>query len=190
MAENDAADGAEGTQDEGAENGNEKPDTKPAEGGSGDGSEDGDEKDAWTPPTKEETERMRSTLAARKADVNRLKAELKAAKDEKDKPDPAAEADLRLKRSATRSALEAAGLSKEGAKDALKIVNLNALELDEDGDVDAADLLALIRSAFAPLFAKAEGKPTPGKPISTKKPGAGDDGKKSSARRLLESAGF
>lgn len=188
MAENDAANGAEGAPDEGVENGGGKPDTKPAEGGSGDGSE-GDGKDAWTPPTKEEHDKIVSTMAARKTEINRLKAELRTAKEEKDKPDPAAEADLRAKRSATRSALETAGLTKDGAKDALKILNLNVMEMDEDGDVDAADLLALIRSAFAPLF-KTEGKTTPARSLSGKKPAKTDDGQLSSARRLLNSAGY
>lgn len=181
---------AEGTQEEGSENASGKPDTG-AKGDESGGKDEGTESGGdWTPPTKDEHDRMKSALAARKTENNRLKAELKAAKESGDKPDPAAEADLRLKRSATRSALEGAGLTREGAKAALKIVNLDALELDEDGDVDAADLLELIRSSFAPLFKSNGGKPTPGKPVSAKKPGAGDDGKKSAARRLLESAGY
>jgi hypothetical protein len=125
-----------------------------------------DDADEWTPPSKEDWEKVRNTAAARKADMAKLRKELgelkaKLGKGEQDEERQAeiaeAEREMKVKRLAGVAALTSEGLTKQQAKVAVRLLNLDDVEVDDDGDGDFEDAIAELKEVFPQLFAKESG---------------------------------
>lgn len=133
----------------------------------------------WTPPSKEDFEKVRKTAEARKGDVAKLRKELgelkaKLGGQESDEVKQAAKAETdresRTKRIAGVAALVDAGLGKEQAKRLVRLLNLDDVELDDDGDGDFEDAIDDLKENFPQLFQAAKaGRPK----VSTKNRGDG-----------------
>jgi hypothetical protein len=133
----------------------------------------------WTPPSKEDFEKVRKTAEARKGDVAKLRKELgelkaKLGSQESDETKQAAKAEqdreLKTKRIAGVSALVSEGLSKDQAKKLVRLLDMSEVELDDDGDGDFSDAIDDLKSAFPELFAtKRPARPA----VSTKNRGDG-----------------
>lgn len=151
-----------------------------------------EDEEEFTPPSKEETARMKAALKARKKERDDARRELAALKSkgeegEAEKPDP----DLKVKRLAGIAALTSEGLSKDQAKVALRLLDLTNVEVDDDGDADFEDAIEELKETFPNLFAKE--KPTTGPRRVT----TADRGGRSAAPsqdktgdRLLKQAGY
>lgn len=163
---------------------------------------DGDE---WTPPSKEEWEKVQGTLRKRKEEAAAARREAAAAKeaaargkdDDSDAKLAAAQeaSDNRARRAAGVTALVAEGMTKAQAKDALSLLKLDKLAVDQDGDVDEEDLadaVNALKERFPGMFSgKASAKP----PKARTADGGGRDGGTKSPTdrttdRLMRSAGL
>lgn len=149
--------------------------------------------DDWTPPSKEEHEKMTRTLAARKKERDDARRELAALKAGQTggtgKTEPPADPEAKTKRQAGLAALTGAGLTKEQAKDAVRLLNLSGLEVDEDGDVDGIDdAVADLRTKFPGLFPRKAG----GKVDTADRGGANNGGATMDAttKKLMQQAGY
>jgi hypothetical protein len=151
--------------------------------------------DEWTPPTKEEWEKAQRTAAVRKQERDEARREAAAAKEAAAKAKPGdtdakleeaqKASDNRARRSAGLTALVEAGMTRAQAKEALPLVKLDKLTVDQDGDVDEDDLDDAVKSLkekFPGLF------PSNGKPpkARTADGGARDNGTKSATDRTTE----
>ncbi len=128
----------------------------------------------WSPPSKEEFEKVKRTAEARKADMAKLRKELgelkaKAGKTEESAATVAA-SQKATKRIAGMAALVEAGLTRDQAKDLVAMMKLDEIDVDEDGDGDFEDEIERLKKKFPPLFG--EGKKTAPR-ISTKNRGNG-----------------
>lgn len=102
-----------------------------------------------------ERDKLRTTLAKIKEERKALRAKLAEAKNAKDDdedtgPDP----DERVRRLAGITALTSEGMSKAQAKVAVRLLDLSAVEVDEDGDADLDDAVEELKTLFPGLFAK------------------------------------
>lgn len=150
----------------------------------------------WTPPTKEEWEKAQRTAEVRKRERDEAKREAAKAREEAAKGKPADDADAkvaaaqaasdtRARRAAGITALVEAGMSKAQAKDALTLIKLDKLAVDQDGDVDDDDLSDAVKSLkdkFPGLF-PASGK-TP--KARTADGGGRDDATKTATDRTTD----
>lgn len=142
------------------------------------GTEEGVEAE-WTPPSKEDFEKVRKTAEARKGDVAKLRKELgelksklgdKAGDEEKAKQSAEVEREMKTKRIAGVAALAGEGLTKDQAKRIVRLLDLSDVELDEDGDGDFSDAIEDLKATFPELFAaKRPARPA----VSTKNRGDG-----------------
>ena len=120
-----------------------------------------------------------------------------------DAPDPAVEAvtraNARIVATEARAALVAAGLDRDAAKIAVRMLDLTSVEVDDDGDVDEDDLAAAVdelRDKLPQLFTPPAADDGDGEPPRRKarKVNTGPAEKttqaKSAAELLLERAGF
>jgi hypothetical protein len=168
--------------------------------------------DSWTPPTKDEWEKAQAAAkAARKEAASRrkwlsehgidphtgkkVKADVAPPSVDKD-----AEARVKAVEARSRSALKAAvkaairaeGVDAEIASLVLPQIQIDELELDEEGEIDGlADQLDNLRSKYPKLFMKDE----PVAPVRRKSTGGterkdGEKPSKSYDQLLLESAGL
>lgn len=131
--------------------------------------------DDFTPPTREEVERMRATMRARKEERDRARAELRklkasggsdAGKDDdarrRDEQDAERE---RWRTSAARSAaaaqLTAAGFSGSAkqARNLTKLLDLTEAEPDKDGDFDFGDEIDDLKDEYPMLFRSGDEPP-------------------------------
>lgn len=162
--------------------------------------EDEDGGEPETPETlKAERDTLRRTLTKVKAERSKLRRELAAGKNPPPPPgndpppaaDPGELADRRARRLGGIAALTEAGLNKAQAKSALKLMDLDSVEIDEDGDGDFEDAVAELRETFPGLFQAAGGTAPRG---STRPPaggaGAGKPQMDETTRRLLRQAGY
>lgn len=176
----------------------EDEDDNGTEGASGD-------EDEYEPPTKEEWDRTRAALAKTKQEARKHRLALKEARNNasqgasgdseaaKAAAEKAADEKYlpRIKRSAVKTALVAAGLADADKADVLKaavrLVDLEDLDVDEDGDVDGVDdAVAELKSKFPGMFTKTR---APRGKVSTGSRGSGSSSgtekpKTSSASRL------
>jgi hypothetical protein len=144
----------------------------------------------WVPPTKEDFEKVKKTAEARKGDVAKLRKELGELKakaggkqdDEAKQAEKAEQArELKTKRVAGVAALISEGLSKEQAKRMVRLLDLDGVDLDDDGDGDFEDAIDSLKSDFPQLFAtKAPGRPK----VSAKNRGDGGGNSTSSNPQL------
>ncbi len=130
----------------------------------------------YEPPTEEEFKKFQATQARLLSESKKYKeaartakAELAAKSDQVDKlPDPAV-ADKRFKRSEAKAALLAAGASADKIERILRLVNFDALDIEDDevlgldGEVDS------VKAEFPELF-------TPTAPVRKARPGSADQG--------------
>lgn len=164
--------------------------------------DDEDDEDDQPAPTRAEVEKLRRTAAARKAELTKLRKELGAlrAKNKDDDGDQedrtVVEQETRTKRIAGIAALAGEGMSKAQAKLAVKLLDLDDVELDEDGDGDFEDAIEELREKFPALFAK-EATTSGGGRVRTPRVATGnrgDGGARSTrdpeTRRLLREAGL
>lgn len=169
--------------------------------------------DSWTPPTQEEWERTRAALTKANGEAKKHRLALKNAKKvandssaasgaEKARQDAEREAEEkylpRIKRSAAKSALIGAGLADADKADvvkaAVRLIDLDELDVDEDGDVEGLEeAVAELKRKFPGMFTKTR---TKGK-VSTGDRGSGSSGSgngstgpkkdgRNSARKLAE----
>jgi len=133
----------------------------------------------YTPPTEEEWGKVRKTLDARKGDVAKLRKELGELKaklgnaadaEEKAKQSVEAERELKTKRIAGIAALVDAGLGKDQAKRMVRLLNLDDVDLDDDGDGDFDDAIEDLKENFPQLFQAAR---APKPKVSTRNRGDG-----------------
>lgn len=111
------------------------------------------EPEAWTPPTKEEHEKMKAALAARKKERDEAKRELAQLRDkDKNSTQPTPDPDVKTKRQGVIAALVEAGLTRDQAKAAVPLIDLSSVEIDEDGDVEAVEHVTRLRTTFPGLF--------------------------------------
>jgi len=141
------------------------------DGGSEGGGDDDDGDDDYVAPTREEAEKMRATMRARKqerdaarAELRRLREQLKNADgkggDEgKSREDErGGDEDVRWRRTAARSSaasqLTAAGFSgtAKQAKRLTALLDLESAEPDRDGDFDFEDEIADLKDEYPMLF--------------------------------------
>lgn len=124
-----------------------------------------EEEQDWTPPARADWEKLNNTARARKEDIAKLRKELGElkAKTSDGKPDEETQRqrdeqtrELRIKRVAGMAALAGEGLTRAQAKAAVKLLNLDDVELDDDGDGDFDDAIAELKEIFPQLFAKEE----------------------------------
>jgi hypothetical protein len=144
----------------------------------GDGDDEDDEE--YVPPTKAEFEKMRAKIKRQEDRITRLtgktprgksidqqlqdqmrgKGRKPAGRDDDDEDDGAAgqraleEANERTKRSAGVAALMGAGLSRDQAKRAVRLIDMRSVDLDDDGDVDIEDEIEDLREQFPEMFSK------------------------------------
>lgn len=150
--------------------------------------------DEYTPPSKEEWERVQRTLAARKKERDEARREAAKAREEAAKG-PGADAataaaqeaqaklDNQARRSSGITALMEAGMTKAQAKEAVGLLKLKDLVVDEDGDVDGVeDAVADLKAKFPGMFAKESGEGGKAKPPKARTTdGGGRDGGTQSA---------
>lgn len=127
----------------------------------------------WTPPTKDEHERMQRALAKANAEAktHREAARALQAKSEdadgKAAREAADAAEKRFKPVAVRSAAKAAfleaglqGSTPERIARVIRMLDLDALDVDEDGDVTGlTEQVAAIRKDYPELFTPTEKRP-------------------------------
>lgn len=134
--------------------------------------DDGDEDDDPA-AVKAERDKLRTLMTKLKGERTNLRKELKAAREgaaPKDGP-PAKEAkevtearnalgkaEDRAKRQAAVLALTEAGLTKDQAKRSLRLLDLDSVELDADGDADLSEQIDDLKSDFPELFGNGKGK--------------------------------
>jgi hypothetical protein len=175
---------------------------------------DDDGKDANPPadtpaPTAEDYAKLKRKAQRQEERITRLlKAQGKTVKrnaagdveDDKDTPATSApDLDTRVKRQAGIAALTDAGMSRAAAKTAVKLLDLAGLEVDEDGEVDDAELEELVeelKEQFPGMFAKTGNGAATGSRLPkvrtapTRKSAVPDDPTDRTTRALLRSAGF
>jgi hypothetical protein len=83
--------------------------------------------------------------------------------------------------------LTGAGMTKEQAKKAIRLMDLDSVEVDEDGDADVDEALADLKTAFPGLFPA--GKRAP-RVDTADKGGAGGGTVDKTSQRLLQQAGY
>lgn len=121
--------------------------------------DDDDDPEEWTPPSKEQWEKLDRAAKRRDAALRKAQqeiADLKKGSKKDGDPDPAADraarADMRLVRAETRTALTAVGVTdREDQKRVLDALNLTGIEVDEEDGPDpdqVADLIEVLRKAF------------------------------------------
>lgn len=156
-----------------------------------------EEEEEWTPPTKEEWDKAQRTAEVRKRERDEAKREAAKAREEAAKGKPAddtdakvaaaqAASDTRARRAAGITALVEAGMSKAQAKDALTLIKLDKLTVDQDGDVDDDDLSDAVKGLkdkFPGLF-PVDGKKTP--KARSADGGGRDDATKSATDRTTD----
>jgi hypothetical protein len=109
---------------------------------------DTEEEEAWTPPSREEWERLSNKAKRRdeklreaQAELARLRAKDKG-EDDDSEPDPAERYRNGLVRTAARATLATvAGVTdRDDQARVLEVLNLSGVEVDDEGDVDTAAL--------------------------------------------------
>lgn len=143
----------------------------------------------WTPPTRDEWERLQRTAAARKRERDEARRTAAQQRDggqqtEDQKAATAAreDRDKLARRSAGLTALVEAGMTRAQAKEAVGLLKLKNLDVDEDGDVDGVDdAVKELRDKFPGLFpAKQGGK---GRRQQTADTGSGGQSTKTPTQR-------
>lgn len=165
---------------------------------------DPDDGGEWTPPTKEEWEKVQGTLRKRKEEAATARREAAAAREAaagKGTDDAGKEAakvqeasDNRARRAAGLTALVEAGMTKAQAKDAVGLLKLKDLSVDEDGDVDGVeDAVGYLKEKFPGMFPAKDGKGKPPK-ARTADGGGRDNGTQTATNRttaaLMKQAGL
>lgn len=118
--------------------------------------------DGWTPPSREEWERLSGAARRREALLRKAQARIaelegRASGSEGDRggeDDPVARANARLVRAEARAALAAIGVPRDRMGDVLDVLNLSAISVDDSGEVDSdavADLVDRLKSVFGGL---------------------------------------
>lgn len=123
--------------------------------------------DDWTPPSKEDYDKLQKALAKANAEAKQRREQLQAAQrqTEDDAGKAAREAveaaEKRLKPVAVRAAAKAAFLEAglQGGSDRVakmaKLLDLDALEIDDDGEVTGlADQVAAVKADYPELFSQ------------------------------------
>jgi hypothetical protein len=137
-----------------------------------------------------ERDKLRMTLEKIKAERKQLRADLSAArKGEGDghpgkTPDP----EDRIRRLAGVSALTGAGLTREQAKVAVRLLDLSKIEIDEDGDCDPDDAVADLKKSFPGLFGTGVRRVTTADRAGRSAPAS--DPTRVTSERLLKAAGY
>lgn len=146
MAEDEGRTEDEGTEDETEDEGTE-------EESEGTEEESGEDDPAALRKDRDSAIKRRDKALARARAAEKELAALRAAKDgkESEEPDPVEEAHAKLVRSSARTALTAAGVSKDDQADVLDLLNLSGVTVDARGDVDedaVEDAVEVLRRAF------------------------------------------
>lgn len=121
--------------------------------------------DDWTPPSKEEVDKLHKALAKANAEAKQRREQLQAAQRQteddagKAAREAAEAAEKRLKPVAVRAAAKAAFLEAglQGGSDRVakmvKLLDLDALEIDDDGEVTGlAEQVAAVKTDYPELF--------------------------------------
>lgn len=129
--------------------------------------------DDWTPPTKDEHEKMQRALAKANAEAKDWRTKHKALADqhstdaEKTAQEQAEAAEKRFKPVAVRSAAKAAfleaglqGGTPERIARVVRMLDLDALDIDDDGDVTGlSEQVAAIKKDYPELFTPTDKRP-------------------------------
>jgi hypothetical protein len=179
----------------------DKPDTDPEleddDTGDADPPEDDGDADQQTEAEKKLAAALKKARAERNEARKKL-AEARKAADDTGKGDQkgADEAVARLTGTLVRQAavteLIAAGLERDAAKRAVRLLDLDGVEVDSSGDVDLDDQIEGLKEDFPELFSPKKGSATP--PVRrTSEDGRRNNGKSVDDRfadRLMKSAGY
>lgn len=157
----------------------------------------------YTPPSEEDWKKSQAALKRAQGEAKKLRLAAKDAtkpeeKTKDDVKDQAAQSDMRVKRSAGIAALTEAGLNRQQAKVAVRLLDLDAAQVDDDGDVDGIDdLVDDLKEAFPGMFAKDSGNGRRAPRVTTADRGSGGDRSSSAQQtekriddRLLKQAGY
>lgn len=169
--------GAESTEDEGAE-----------------------EQGEWSPPGKDDWEKLTRAAKARRKerdDARRELAALKAKESESEqenaKPDEAAKWRETAARASAATSLQAAGFSgtAKQARRLTRLLDLANIEPDDTGDFDFEDEIEDLRQEFPMLFQRDKPVTSSRKPTTADRGGsAGAPGRDRTTERLLRAAGY
>jgi len=141
-------------------------DTSTTEEDDNDEEGDGDEAAEWTPPTKEEWDRQQAALTKANAEAKKRRlAQRKKVEKDGDGEDAAekatAEAEQKYKartiKFAARGALASAGVDQSKLNKAIRLLDLDDLDLSDDDEVDGLDdQIEELKEEFPELFAPKE----------------------------------
>lgn len=168
-----------------------------------DDDEDGDEGEEFTPPTKEEWDKVRATMRRRKEERDAARAKFRALEDKQraadrerasraaggkdtggkdtdgDAPDDRDDEGARWRQAAARASaatqLQAAGFqgSAKDAKRLTQLLDLEHAEPDKDGDFDFEDEIDDLKERFGALFEDRDAD----RARRTRRPSTGDRGR-------------
>lgn len=135
--------------------------------------DDDDDDGEGNPPPNAEADRLRRVLAKIKKERATLRQQLAAARQggqpgtpPANQPPPAdpdlhQQTDNRVRRAGAIAALTEAGMTRAQAKRALPLMDLDSVEIDEDGDGDYDDAITDLKDMFPQLFPAGNGAPPP-----------------------------
>lgn len=154
--------------------------------------------DEWKPPSKEDWEKLvkqRDSLKARQREQEekeRAAAAEKLTTEQRQAQEATTAQVNKTKRLGAITALVEAGLTREAAKQAVRLVDLDAVEIDQDDDVDASDAVKALKEQFPQLFYRQRGNGGAPERVTRDRSG-GEQGLTADqrhTRRLLGQAGY
>jgi hypothetical protein len=147
-------------------------------------------KGEYKPPTQAEFERMQRRLKKFAAERKSKATETARKPAEDDAPAEPAD-DTRLVRAAGIAALVGAGLTKDQAKSAVRLMDLRGITVDEDGDADLEDEVDELKERFPGLFERTVAyRRPPAARRTPEKRTPEEDATKRTDKKILRAAGF
>jgi len=132
-----------------------------------------DDSDEYKPPTRKEWEATQAALKKANTEAKRFRTQLKNARKstagESSEDQQAAEDRVaaqwkpRLVKSAARAALAEAGAKKHAIARLARSIDLDSVEVDDDGEVDLEDQIEELKEDLPELFDDEDDEPTPRK---------------------------
>lgn len=156
-----------------------------------------EESEEWSPPSKEEWEKLSKMASIRKKERDDARRDLAkardAASDEDKKPDEAAKWRDTAARASAATALQAAGYSGsvKQARLLTRLLDFADVEPDEHGDFDFEEQIDDLKESFPVLFQAKERRTPSQRPSTADKGGNGDTpGRDKTSERMLRAAGY
>lgn len=162
--------------------------------------EGSEEQGEWSPPGKDDWEKLTRAAKARKKERDDARRELAALKNKENEGEESKqEADEASKwretaaRASAATALQAAGFSgtAKQARKLTRLLDLSGAQPDDTGDFDFEDEIDDLKEEFPQLFAREQRQAPVRKPTTADRGGnAGGPGRDRTTERLLKAAGY